>query len=53
LAVAKSYGFPALAAFSIADTLTNGNWNMARDLRPSQLGLSILFEAVFGSLPAL
>lgn len=50
LAVAKSNGLPALAAFSIADTLANGVWNMSKDLRPAQIGLSILFEAVLGYL---
>ncbi len=50
LAVAKANGLPALSAFSIADTLANGVWNMSKDLRPAQLGLSILFEAVLGYL---
>jgi len=45
LAVAKSNGLPALAAFSIADTLSNGIWSMSKDLRPAQFGLSILFES--------
>ena len=45
LAVAKSNGLPALAAFSIADTLANGIWSMTKDLRSAQLGLSILFES--------
>ena len=49
-AVAKANELPALAAFSIADTLANGVWNMSKDLRPAQLGLSILFEAVLGYL---
>ncbi len=48
LAVAKANGLPALAAFSIADTLANGNWNMSKDLRSAQLGLSILFEVSAG-----
>jgi uridine phosphorylase len=46
LAVAKTNGLPALALFSIADTLANGVWNMSKDLRSAQLGLSILFESV-------
>lgn len=50
LAVAKANGLPALASFSIADTLANGLWNMSKDLRPAQLGLSVLFEAVLGYL---
>ena len=50
LAVAKANGLPALAAFSIADTLSNGVWNMSKDLRPAQLGLSVLFEAVLSYL---
>lgn len=49
-AVAKSNGLPALAAFSIADNLSNGIWSMSKDLRLTQLGLSILFEAVLESL---
>ncbi len=46
LAVAKANGLSALAAFSIADRLANGVWSMSKDLRPAQLGLSILFESV-------
>lgn len=46
LAVAKSNGLPAFAAFSIADTLANGIWNMSKDLRPAQISLSILFDSV-------
>ncbi|NOT03943.1 MAG: nucleoside phosphorylase [Anaerolineales bacterium] len=46
LAVAKSNGLPAIAAFSISDTLSNGVWSMSKDLRPAQLSLSILFESV-------
>ncbi len=46
LAVAKSNRLPALATFSIADTLANGIWSMSKDLRPAQFGLSILFESV-------
>ena len=50
LAVAKANGLSALTAFSIADRLANGIWNMSKDLRPAQLGLSILFEAVLSYL---
>ncbi len=46
-AVAKANGLPALALFSIADTLANGIWSMSEDLRPAQMGLTILFDAVF------
>ena len=46
LAVAKANGLSALATFSISDTLANGVWSMSKDLRPAQLGLSILFESV-------
>ncbi len=45
-AVAKANGLPALAAFSISDSLAGGRWSMSGDLRPAQAGLSILFEAV-------
>ena len=45
LAVAASYGLPAFAAFSIADTLANGVWKMSKDMRSAQTGLSVLFEA--------
>lgn len=47
LAVAKSYGLAACAAFSVTDSLANGVWGMSKDLRGSQLGLSILFDAFF------
>jgi len=53
LAVAKSNGLPALAAFSIADTLSNGIWSMSKDLRPTQTGLSILFESMLEYLVGL
>jgi len=45
LAVAASYDLPAFAAFSIADTLANGVWQMSKDLRSAQFGLTTLFEA--------
>jgi uridine phosphorylase len=51
-AVAKANGLPALAAFSIADTLANGVWSMSADQRPAQFGLSILFESVLEYLMA-
>ena len=53
LAVAKANGLPALAAFSIADTLANGAWSMSSDLRPAQLGLTTLFESVLEYLLSL
>ncbi len=46
LAVAKANGLPALAAFSIADNLSNGVWRMSKDMRPAQISLSILFESI-------
>ncbi|MEW6400938.1 MAG: nucleoside phosphorylase [Chloroflexota bacterium] len=50
LAVAKANHLPALAAFSIADTLANGTWHMSRDLRKSQQGLTALFDSVLHHL---
>ncbi len=50
LAVAASYGLPAFAAFSIADTLANGVWKMSKDLQSAQTGLAILFEAAIQHL---
>jgi uridine phosphorylase len=47
LAVARAMNLSALAMFSIADQLSGGEWRMARDLRPAQKGLTILFEAAF------
>lgn len=46
LSVAKANNLPALAAFSITDQLSGGQWRMANDLRPAQKGLTILFKAV-------
>jgi uridine phosphorylase len=46
LAVASSMDLPAVAAFSIADRLSDGYWRMASDLHPAQKGLTILFEVV-------
>lgn len=47
LAVAASLNLPAVAAFSIADQLSDGHWRMASDLRPAQRGLAILFDAMY------
>lgn len=47
LAVAVSLNLPAVAAFSIADQLSDGHWRMANDLRPAQKRLAILFEALY------
>lgn len=47
LSVARSMELSALAAFSIADQLADGHWRMAKDLRPTQKGLEILFDALF------
>lgn len=47
LSVARSMDLSAVAAFSIADQLTDGQWKMSNDLRPAQKGLTILFDAVF------
>jgi len=46
LVVAKANNLPAVAAFSIADQLSGGEWRMANDLHPAQKGLTILFDAV-------
>jgi uridine phosphorylase len=45
--VAQSMGLSAIAAFSIADQLSDGQWKMAKDMRPTQKGLEILFDAMF------
>lgn len=50
LAVPKANGLSALTAFSVADSLAHGVWSMSKDLRPAQLGLSVLFEAVLSYL---
>jgi purine-nucleoside phosphorylase len=47
LAVAASMNLPALAAFSIADQLSDGHWRMTGDLRPAQKGLTFLFDAMY------
>jgi uridine phosphorylase len=45
--VARSMELSAVAMFSIADQLADGYWSMAKDLRPAQRGLEILFDALF------
>jgi len=52
LAVAGSMNLSAVAAFSIADQLSEGQWRMASDLKPAQKGLSILFDAALEYLMA-
>jgi uridine phosphorylase len=47
LSVAVSSNRPAMAAFSIADQLSDGHWRMANDLRPAQKGLAVLFDAMY------
>jgi purine-nucleoside phosphorylase len=47
LSVARSMNLSAVALFSIADQLSGGVWRMAKDLRPAQKGLTILFEAAY------
>lgn len=47
LSVARSMELSAVAAFSIADQLSDGKWRMAKDLRPAQKGLEVLFDAMF------
>ena len=46
LAVATSMNLPAVAAFAIADQLSDGHWRMTGDLRLAQKGLTILFDAM-------
>ena len=45
LSVARSMDLSAVAAFSIADQLTDGHWKMSNDMRPAQKGLTTLFDA--------
>jgi purine-nucleoside phosphorylase len=52
LSVARSMDLSAVAAFSIVDQLSDGHWRMAKDLRPAQTGLAVLFEAVLLYLTA-
>lgn len=47
LSVARSKNLSAVAAFSIADQLSGGQWRMTNDLRPAQEGLSVLFDAIY------
>ena len=47
LSVARSMELSAVAMFSIADQLSNAQWKMAKDQRPAQKGLEILFDAFF------
>lgn len=46
LAVAASMNLPAVAAFSIADQLSDGRWRMTGDQRLAQMGLTVLFDAI-------
>ena len=46
LSVARSRELPAIAMFSIADQLSDGQWKAAKGLRPVQKGLEILFDAL-------
>lgn len=50
LAVARSNNLSALAAFSVADTLADGVWNMSRDLKTAQQALHRLFDAMYACL---
>lgn len=45
LSVARSMQLSAIAMFAMADQLSGGQWRMAKDLKPAQQGLSILFDA--------
>jgi uridine phosphorylase len=47
LSVARSMNLSAVALLSIADQLSGGEWRMAKDLRPAQKGLSILFDVAY------
>lgn len=47
LSVARSMELSAVAMFSIADQLKGVQWKMAKDQRPAQKGLEILFDAIF------
>ena len=50
LAVADSLGLSAVALYSIADTLSDGRWQMCADMRLPEKGLVRLFESVFEHL---
>ena len=47
LSVAASLNLSAIAAFSIADLLSDGVWRTSHNLRPAQTGLTLLFDAVY------
>jgi uridine phosphorylase len=47
LAVAEANGLPAVAVFSVADTLADGIWNMSTEMKIAQQGLNILFDSVY------
>jgi purine-nucleoside phosphorylase len=47
LGVAKARGLAACAVFSIADRLAGGVWSMPKNLKPSQSGLVLLFDAAY------
>ena len=44
--VARSASLSAVAAFSIADQLSDGRWRMTKDIRPTQKGLELLFDVL-------
>ena len=46
LSVAQSVSLSAVAAFSIADQLSGGQWRMTKDLRLTQKGLELLFDSL-------
>lgn len=46
LAVAEANHKSGLAAFSITDSLANGNWVMSKDLSPARNGLFILLDSL-------
>jgi uridine phosphorylase len=50
LAVGQALNLPAAAAFSIADTLADGRWQLESDPRPAQKGLEALFESALDYL---
>lgn len=45
ISVARSQELPAIAMFSIADQISDGQWKAAKGLKPVQKGLEILFDA--------
>ena len=44
LSVARSMGHTAVAMFSVSDQLSGGEWRAAKDMRPVQKGLEMLFD---------